>query len=71
MARRVCCRFFSYDYIRSLLLYVVFSNLISLIAFIDKDVYDGDNVGPCSSSDGLFLIIYWVVSIDLYVIITR
>ena len=49
----------------------MFSNLISLIVFIDRDVYDGDNVGPCFPLDGLFLTTYWVVSIDLYVIITR
>ena len=71
MARRVYYRSSFYDYIRSLLLYVVFNNLISLIVFIDKDVYNGDNAGPYSPSDGLFLTTYWVVSIDLYVIITR
>ena len=43
MARGVCCRSSSYD--RNLLPYVVFSNFISLIVFIDRDVYDGDNVG--------------------------
>ena len=49
----------------------MFSNFISLIAFIDRDVYNSDNVGLCFPLDGLFLTIYWVVSIDLYVIITR
>ena len=56
MARKIYYGSFSYD--RNLLLYVVFSNLISLIVFIDRDVYDGDNVGFCSSLDGLFLITY-------------
>ena len=69
MARGVCYRFFSYD--RSLLPYIVFSSLISLIVFMDRDVYNGDNIGPYFSLDKLFLTIYWVVSIDLYVIITR
>ena len=46
MAREVCYRSFSYD--RSLLPYVVFSNLISSITFIDRDAHNGDNVGPCS-----------------------
>ena len=71
MARKICYRFSSYDYIRSLLFYIVFSNLISLITFIDKNIYNGDNVGPYFPLDRLFFIIYWVVSIDLYVIITR
>ena len=56
MARKVCYKSFSYD--RSLLLYVVFSNLISLIIFINRDVFDGDNIGPYSSLDKLFLTTY-------------
>ena len=58
MARGVCYRSSSYDHIRSLLFYAVFSNLISLIAFIDRDAYDGDNIGPCSPLDRLFLTTY-------------
>ena len=55
MAREVYYRSFSYD--RNLLPYVVFSNLISLITFIDRDIYN-NNVGPYSLLDGLFFTIY-------------
>ena len=49
MTREVYCRFFFYD--RNLLSYIVFSNLISLIVFIDKDIYNGDNIGLYSPLD--------------------
>ena len=44
MTRRIYYRSFFYDHIRSLLPYIVFNNLISLITFIDKDAYNGDNI---------------------------
>ena len=56
MAREVYYRFFSYD--RNLLPYIVFSNLISLIIFIDRDIYNNDNIRPYSPLDRLFFIIY-------------
>ena len=58
MAREVYYKSFFYDYIRSLLSYIVFSNLISLITFIDRDIYNGDNVGPCFPLDKLFFTTY-------------
>ena len=58
MARGVYYRFSFYDHIRSLLLYIAFNNLISLITFIDRDVYDGDNAEPYFSLDRLFFITY-------------
>ena len=56
MIRKVYYRFFSYD--RILLPYIIFSNFISLIIFIDRDVYNGDNTELCSSLDKLFFITY-------------
>ena len=57
MARKICYKSFSYDYIRSLLLYVVFSNLISLIIFIDRDVYNNNNTESYFPLDGFFFTI--------------
>ena len=56
MARRVYCGSSSYD--RSLLPYIIFNNLISLITFIDRDAYNGDNTGSYSPLDRLFLTTY-------------
>ena len=56
MARKICYRSFFYD--RNLLSYVVFNNFISLIAFIDRDIYNSDNIGLYFSLDRLFLITY-------------
>ena len=56
MARGIYYRFFSYD--RNLLPYAVFSNLISLIIFINKNIYDGDNAGLYSPLNILFFTIY-------------
>ena len=43
MARKVYYRSFFYDHIRNLLPYIVFNNVISLITFIDRDVYNNNN----------------------------
>ena len=56
MARGIYYRSSFYD--RNLLPYIVFSNLISLIVFIDKDIYNSDNIGPYFPLDRLFFIIY-------------
>ena len=56
MARKIYYKFFFYD--RSLLSYIVFNNLISLITFINRDIYNSDNIGPYSSLDKLFLTTY-------------
>ena len=45
-------------YDRNLLLYIMFSNLINLISFTNKDVYNNDNTEPYSPLDRLFLITY-------------
>ena len=56
MARKVCYKFSSYD--RNLLFYIVFSNLISLIIFINRDIYNGNNIKLYSPLDKLFFITY-------------
>ena len=56
MARKICYKSSSYD--RNLMLYIVFSNFISLIIFIDRDIYNSDNIESYSSLDRLFLITY-------------
>ena len=56
MARKIYYKSFSYDY--SLLPYIVFSNLISLIIFINKDVYNDNNIKSYFSLDRLFLTTY-------------
>ena len=56
MTRKVCYRSSSYD--RNLLFYIMFNNLISLVTFIDRDIYDDDNAEPYSPLNRLFFIIY-------------
>ena len=57
MARGVYYRSSFYDYIRNLLSYIVFNNLISLIIFINKDIYNNNNIEPYFPPDKFFLII--------------
>ena len=56
MARKIYYRSFFYD--RNLLSYIVFNNFISLIIFINRDIYNDNNAGPYFPLDRLFFIIY-------------